>query len=197
MKLVDVEGERAGHPARHGLLTEAKSDGQVSLRSLLSGQFAAYLRGNPPSGTHNHNRELTRSAGNRQDQIDGVFSLWVTYAMSSTTTATREAVAAEVRAVAARKRVAQKAIASVLGISQQAMSRRWTGQLAFDVDELAVVADYLGIDWHDLLPPTPTAGRAHPTETKVAAIFPPQRSTRRRRSSRNLLTGIVRVARAA
>lgn len=73
--------------------------------------------------------------------------------MTGVYTATREAVAAEIRAAAARQRVPGTAIAKALGLSQQALSRRMTGQLAFDTDELEVVGRLLGMDPRDFFPP--------------------------------------------
>jgi len=57
----------------------------------------------------------------------------------------RQAVAGEVRAEAARRRVSQRAIAVALGVSQTAVSRRLNGEIPFDVDELGKVAELLGV----------------------------------------------------
>jgi len=79
--------------------------------------------------------------------------------MTSVPTAEREtiaqAVAAEIRALAARKRIKQSAVARAIGMSQQALSRRWTGDLPFDLYELEAVASVLGVSVPELIPPTP------------------------------------------
>jgi hypothetical protein len=54
-------------------------------------------------------------------------------------------VAAEVRAEMARQRVSQQTLAGAVGISQAAISRRITGEVPFDVTELARVAEVLGV----------------------------------------------------
>lgn len=58
---------------------------------------------------------------------------------------TRERVAAEVRAEMARQRRTQTELAEHLDMSQQAVSRRMTGELAWDVDEITDIADWLGV----------------------------------------------------
>lgn len=63
----------------------------------------------------------------------------------------REAVAAEVRALMGRHRVSQTGLASVLGMSQSAMSRRLNGEQPFDLDELVKVARYFGVTLAGLL----------------------------------------------
>lgn len=71
----------------------------------------------------------------------------------------RREVAGAVRAELARRQVGQRQVAEALGISQPAVSRRLAGEVAFNVDELAAVADLLGMDARDLMPtasaPTP------------------------------------------
>lgn len=63
-----------------------------------------------------------------------------------------QAVAAEVRAHAARKQMHGTDLVPVLAISQNSVSRRMTGKQPFTVDELADVADALGVEVADLLP---------------------------------------------
>ena len=63
-----------------------------------------------------------------------------------------ESVAATVRAEVARRRVTQGALAEVLGMSQAAVSRRLSGAVAFDVEELSVVAAHLGGPVERLIP---------------------------------------------
>jgi transcriptional regulator with XRE-family HTH domain len=62
-----------------------------------------------------------------------------------TPTTPAERVAAEVRAALARQGKRQRYAAEVLGISQQAMSRRMNGEIPFDVAELHKLADALAV----------------------------------------------------
>jgi len=64
-----------------------------------------------------------------------------------------QTVPGNVRAEMARRRITQATIASALGKTQQAVSARLNGKVAFDVDELATVAGVLGVDPADLLTP--------------------------------------------
>lgn len=57
----------------------------------------------------------------------------------------------------ARSRVSQAQLGQALGLTQQAISRRLNGVVAFDVDELAVTADLLSVPIASLITaPTPT-----------------------------------------
>lgn len=64
---------------------------------------------------------------------------------------TRERIAANVRAEVARQRKTQAQLAGRLGITQQAMSRRLHGFTPFSVDELAIVADEVGVTVSSLI----------------------------------------------
>lgn len=64
--------------------------------------------------------------------------------MTETRTAGR--VGANVRAELARRGKTQAWLAGVLGSSQQSVSSRLRGEVAFDVDELAAVAAALEVD---------------------------------------------------
>jgi transcriptional regulator with XRE-family HTH domain len=64
------------------------------------------------------------------------------------------AVAAEVRAEMARQQVNQQQVAEVLGFSRQALSRRITGEIPFDVAELGQIAHFLGVPVSRLMPAT-------------------------------------------
>lgn len=68
-----------------------------------------------------------------------------------TNTASRT-VADNVRAEMARRKMSQRALAAALGKPQPFVYRRLSGRVAFDVDELAQVAQLLDIDARDLLP---------------------------------------------
>ena len=63
-----------------------------------------------------------------------------------------EQVAANVRVELARRRLGQVAVARTLGLSQAAVSRRLNGSVPLDVNELALIADLLGLTASDLLP---------------------------------------------
>lgn len=54
-------------------------------------------------------------------------------------------VAANVRAELARRGLSQVDIAATLGVSQAAVSRRLSGSVPLDVNEVAAIADLLGI----------------------------------------------------
>ncbi|WP_407662224.1 helix-turn-helix domain-containing protein [Nakamurella lactea] len=62
-----------------------------------------------------------------------------------------EAIAEEVRAATARVRLSGAALARHLGKPQPWVSRRLTGAVPFDVDELSAICDLLGIDVVDLM----------------------------------------------
>lgn len=59
---------------------------------------------------------------------------------------TAEVVGATVRAELARAGKSQTDLAAVLGVTQTAVSKRLRGVTPFDVNELAAVADALGLD---------------------------------------------------
>lgn len=64
---------------------------------------------------------------------------------------TRARVAATVRAEIARAGARRAEIATAAGLSYQALARRLSGDVAFDVDELAAVAQQLSIPVAQLL----------------------------------------------
>jgi transcriptional regulator with XRE-family HTH domain len=55
-------------------------------------------------------------------------------------------VAANVRAEMARQRKRQADLGEVLGLTQGAVSKRMSGTVALDVDELGKIATFLGVD---------------------------------------------------
>lgn len=57
-----------------------------------------------------------------------------------------ERVGAAVRAEMTRRKITQAEVSACIGLTQQAVSRRLAGQVPFDVNELAKIADYLGLD---------------------------------------------------
>lgn len=60
-------------------------------------------------------------------------------------------VASNVRAELARRGLTQRELADKLGLTQTAISSRLRGIVAFDVDELAVVAETLGVRIESLM----------------------------------------------
>lgn len=63
-----------------------------------------------------------------------------------------QAVAAEVRAEMARQHKSQVALAEVLNVSQPTASRRLQGKQPFDMDELPVIAAWLGVQVEAFIP---------------------------------------------
>lgn len=64
-----------------------------------------------------------------------------------------QTVPSNVRAEMARRGITQATVARALGKTQQAVSARLNGKVAFDVDELHVVAELLSLTPADLLTP--------------------------------------------
>lgn len=64
----------------------------------------------------------------------------------------RQGVAAEVRAEMARQRKTGVDLAPVLHLTQQSVSRRLTAETDISLDELVVIADWLGVDFTSLIP---------------------------------------------
>lgn len=57
-----------------------------------------------------------------------------------------QAVAEEVRAAMARRRITQAALGRILGLGQSAISRRLSGDVPFDVVEINRIAEATGVD---------------------------------------------------
>lgn len=64
----------------------------------------------------------------------------------------RESTSEEIRSLMARRRVTGVTLAARIGRSQSYVSRRLTGDTAFDVDDLERIALVLGVGVHELLP---------------------------------------------
>lgn len=64
----------------------------------------------------------------------------------------REHVAEELRVLLARRKMSGAELARRTGIKQSTMSRRMTGETAFDMDDLEVIASVLDIQVSDLFP---------------------------------------------
>lgn len=94
-------------------------------------------------------------------------------------------VAAEVRAEMARQRVSQTALADRLDVSQAYVSRRLTGDVPFDVEELREVAFILGVRVEQFITGTPAAApdaERHPVpQRRRRSSTPPGRRGRARR----------------
>lgn len=71
--------------------------------------------------------------------------------MQTTITTATQRVAATVRAELARRRIQQTEVAARLGIVQASVSRRLTGDTPWDINELAEVADLIGVRVADLV----------------------------------------------
>jgi DNA-binding Xre family transcriptional regulator len=71
---------------------------------------------------------------------------------SAITTPLRATIAEEIRALLARRRINGVALAVQIGRSQSYVSRRLTGETAFDVDDLERIAKVLGVTVSQLLP---------------------------------------------
>lgn len=69
----------------------------------------------------------------------------------STRQGLRQRVAAEIRAEMARQRRTGTELAKVIGCSQQSASRRINGGRGLDLDDLPLIAEWLGVDMADLL----------------------------------------------
>lgn len=63
-----------------------------------------------------------------------------------------EAIAAEIRAELARRKVSQVKIAALLDISQVGVSRRLRGETPLDVNELVKIADFLEVPAAHFIP---------------------------------------------
>lgn len=83
-------------------------------------------------------------------------------------------VAEEIGVLLIRRRIKAFELAAKVGLSQSAMSRRMVGDHPFDLDEIARIAEVLGVGIVDLLPREqrggrPTDGYAAPTVTGTYA----------------------------
>lgn len=71
--------------------------------------------------------------------------------MTSDTPTPHEAVAAEVRAELARQKIPQARLSALLEVSEVSVSRRLRGETPFTVNEVFLIATFLGIDVGQLL----------------------------------------------
>lgn len=104
------------------------------------------------------------------------------------------AVAAEVRGMAAKKQIPSNRLAAALGISEMSMSRRMTGKLPFGIDELAAVADALGVRVTDLLPHLDSNQKPAGIQTDAEAVvipFPRDRAMMIPSGNRHKITSVT------
>lgn len=80
--------------------------------------------------------------------------------VDNTLSGTREAVASAVRVEMARKRMSQAKLADATGLNAQYVSRRMTGEVAFNTDDLALIAAALDVSMAELLPTAGAPARA-------------------------------------
>lgn len=73
----------------------------------------------------------------------------------------REIIAANIRALMGRHRCSQEKLAKeALGKKQPAISKRLSGEVAFDIDELLAIADYFNVEVTVLLQGIPGQGES-------------------------------------
>jgi transcriptional regulator with XRE-family HTH domain len=101
----------------------------------------------------------------------------------------REAVAEEVRATLARRRMSASALARTLGKSQTYVWRRLSGETALDTDDLEAIAGVLRIPVVELLPEDVRQG-GHVSGPKR---YLPERTDRERMVGRPLMGDISSV----
>lgn len=95
--------------------------------------------------------------------------------MEEATDTYREAVASEVRALMGRHRTSQTKLAKVLGVSQSALSRRLTGDLAFDTDDIFALARYFDVRLSALLPEPAEVAKVEDRATGLLLRLPARR----------------------
>lgn len=72
----------------------------------------------------------------------------------------RERTAEEIRVLLARRRVSAAQLARQTGMKQSTLARRMTGEIAFDLDDLELIASALNVPVQSLLPSATDASRA-------------------------------------
>lgn len=93
--------------------------------------------------SYSHVLHLTRGAG----QIVGMSEM-----ATAVRASLREQAAEEIRVQLARKRISAAELARRTGMKQSTLARRMTGEIAFDLDDLELIANVLGVAVVDLLP---------------------------------------------
>ena len=77
-----------------------------------------------------------------------------------------EIVASNIRAEAARRMLNQIQLGELIGMSQGAINKRWTGKRPWHLDDIEAVADVLGVSVADLVTPHGD-GDGRPTGTRT------------------------------
>lgn len=81
-----------------------------------------------------------------------------------TAESTTEKVAAELRAVMARKRLTQMQLAILTGKNQMWVSRRCSGAVSMSIEDMEILAQAMSVDLWDLLPAEiKTGSKGRPT----------------------------------
>lgn len=71
----------------------------------------------------------------------------------STTTPLNEHIAAEIRAELGRANISQAEFAPRIGLTSSSLSRRMNGEIPWNIDELELVAQELGVELGQLMNP--------------------------------------------
>lgn len=86
---------------------------------------------------------------------------------------TRQVVTENIRALMARRGIKQPQIMALLGLSQPAVSRRLSGQLSWNIDELERIGGAFGVSVAELLnaPSTSPPFRTDPPTREYDALY--------------------------
>ena len=116
--------------------------------------------------------------------IDDVPMSGNTYRMTTApvTPKLRHSVAEEIRALLARRQMSGVKLAETIGRSQAYVSRRLNGDTAFDVDDLQMIAEALGVPVTALLPASPEQSLNVRSQPVAERTTPRERRTRARRT---------------
>ncbi|MDG4762408.1 helix-turn-helix domain-containing protein [Micromonospora sp. WMMD710] len=114
---------------------------------------------------------------------------------AGTATPMRELVAEEIRVLLARQRISASKLARTLGMTQSYLARRMSGDTAFDVDDLARIANVLGVTVVDLLPSAKVRPNNRSADSPVRATSPTRTEPSRPKSrpSRNSIRPVSPV----
>lgn len=92
-------------------------------------------------------------------------------AISGDTLEFRQGMGAEVRSWIARRRMTAGEVAAAIHLTPTALSRRLTGKIAFDIDDLVALARVLGCDIADFLPEHELHRRQLPTSVSDLVTY--------------------------
>lgn len=152
MQLGHVEGDFAAHPARHGRLGHIQHFTYEALGFTLTPKCCTDLGRDSLSGSgcgHGEVLPAERVDVNYPFPHDPLSGTVIR--MSTGTQPLRVAIAEEVRAQMARHRVSAVKLGLAIGRSQSYMSRRLTGEVPFDVDDLDGICAALDVPLSVLL----------------------------------------------